>query len=172
MGKTLILVLCFRENCTLSRGTIFLVVVWFGPFPPFSPGCKLGRRQTRNKTEKERQFADRIAKTQYRKFETNFPRKGIAPASVPICIFMYLWAIYIFPWSVWLFRYRKICGPIHVDWGRAIPFLWLHKLNFPCSVTREGGKGRPWSRIIRPQESLALYKSFNPSWCQRYKLLA
>ncbi len=25
-----------------------------------------------------------------------------------------------------------------------------------------GGRGRAWSRIIRPQESLALYKSFNP----------
>jgi hypothetical protein len=27
-----------------------------------------------------------------------------------------------------------------------------------------GGRGLAWSRIIRPQESLVLYKSFNPHW--------
>jgi hypothetical protein len=32
---------------------------------------------------------------------------------------------------------------------------------------REKGKGRAWSRIIRPQESLVLYKSFNPLWSHR-----
>jgi hypothetical protein len=29
---------------------------------------------------------------------------------------------------------------------------------------QERGRGRAWSRIIRPQESLALYQSFNPLW--------
>jgi hypothetical protein len=29
-----------------------------------------------------------------------------------------------------------------------------------------GGRGRAWSRIIRPQESLVLYKSFNPLCCR------
>ncbi len=52
------------------------------------------------------------AKTQDRKFETNIPRKGIAPASVPISTFMCLWGIYIFPPSVCLFYYRKMCGLI------------------------------------------------------------
>jgi len=31
-------------------------------------------------------------------------------------------------------------------------------------LTRECGRGRTWSRIIRPQECLGLYKSFNPLW--------
>jgi hypothetical protein len=34
------------------------------------------------------------------------------------------------------------------------------------SLLTGGGGGRVWSRIIRPQESLGLYKSFNPLWCK------
>jgi hypothetical protein len=51
---------------------------------------------------------DRTAKKQYRKFETNIPRKGIAQIST----FMCLWAICIFPRLICLFCCRKICGPI------------------------------------------------------------
>jgi hypothetical protein len=57
---------------------------------------------------------------------------------------MCLWAIYIFQRSVCLFCCRKICGPIlgiykshtdiwmhgNWDWGRAIPFLGIHKWDF------------------------------------------
>jgi hypothetical protein len=39
-------------------------------------------------------ISQRTAKTQYRKYETNIPRKGIV--SVPISTFMYLWAIYVY----------------------------------------------------------------------------
>ncbi len=52
------------------------------------------------------------AKTLYRKFETNIPRKWNCAASVPILRFMFLWAIYIFPQSVCLFCFRKIGGLI------------------------------------------------------------
>ncbi len=60
---------------------------------------------------------------------------------------MYLWAIYILPGSVCLLCLRKYvdrfweyinrpqtheCG--NGDWGRTIPFLWIHKWNFGCSV--------------------------------------
>ncbi len=36
---------------------------------------------------------------------------------------------------------------------------------------RERGEGRRWARrlILRPQESLVLYKSFNTLWCWQYK---
>jgi hypothetical protein len=35
----------------------------------------------------------------------------------------------------------------------------------PVELTEgRGGKGRAWSRIIRPQESLVLYKSFSTLW--------
>ncbi len=46
------------------------------------------------------------------KLETNITRKGTATATVPISIFMCLWAIYIFLWSICLFCCRKLCGPI------------------------------------------------------------
>ncbi len=48
------------------------------------------------------------AKTKYRNFETNLPRKGIlGRVSVPISTFMRLWVIHIFPRSVCLFCWRK-----------------------------------------------------------------
>ncbi len=65
---------------------------------------------------------------------------------LPIPTLIYMWEIYKFPGSVCLFCRSKICGPIdrswkfinlsqtHVyrnwDWGRAIPFLGIHKLDF------------------------------------------
>jgi hypothetical protein len=42
------------------------------------------------------------AKTQYREFETNIPRKGITRPQSPFSTFMCLWATYIFPRSVCL----------------------------------------------------------------------
>ncbi len=87
------------------------------------------------------------ARTQYRKFETNIPRKRIARGFSPIFTFMCLWAIYILPRSVCLFWCRKIDGPIlgiyklltdiwmwKLDWGRPIPFLGIHKRDFRCSA--------------------------------------
>jgi hypothetical protein len=87
------------------------------------------------------------AKTQYWKFKTNILRKGIArhlskfPHS---CVCERV--IYFLRW-VCLFCYRKICGPIMViyksltdmksgnlDWGLAIPFLWIHKWDFRWSA--------------------------------------
>ncbi len=67
-------------------------------------------------------------------------------ATVLIPSFMFMWAIYIFLWSVCLFRCRKIggqnvgiyrsltdtCG--NWDWGRAIPFLGIHESKFLCNV--------------------------------------
>jgi hypothetical protein len=47
---------------------------------------------------------------QYRKFEINIPRKGIARPQSQISTFMCLWAIYLL--SVCLFCCRKICGQI------------------------------------------------------------
>jgi hypothetical protein len=86
------------------------------------------------------------AKTQYRKFETDIPRKGIAQprCSVLIFTFMFLLAIYILPQTVCLFGCRKIGGPImgiykykhecgNWDCGRAIPCLGIHKWGFCCS---------------------------------------
>ncbi len=50
---------------------------------------------------------------QYRKFETNIPRKGNERASVPFHIHESVGDLqYIFPGSVCLFCCRKICGPI------------------------------------------------------------
>ncbi len=89
-------------------------------------------------------------KTQYRKFETNIPRKGIArpqPQFPHSCVCERF--IYIFPRSVCLFCHWKIFGPIqswefmnrsqthecgYCDWGRAIPFLGIYKWVFRCSV--------------------------------------
>ncbi len=73
-------------------------------------------------------FSPYTAKTQYRKFETNIPRKGTArPQSHPIPTFMILWAIYIFLWSVCLFCCRKIGGP-NVGIYRSLTDTWMWKL--------------------------------------------
>ncbi len=54
------------------------------------------------------------AKKQYRKFETNIPRKGIArPQSnfhIRVCVFERL--ICMYPRPICIFFCRKICGPI------------------------------------------------------------
>ncbi len=74
------------------------------------------------------------AKTKYRNFETNIPRKGISGSHSQISTFMPQWVFYIFPRSVCLFCWRKYvdqswayinrsqtleCG--NWGWGRAIP---------------------------------------------------
>ncbi len=48
-------------------------------------------------------------------------------ASFPIPTFQYLWAIYIFPWSVCLFCCRKIGGPI-VGIYKSLTDTWIWKL--------------------------------------------
>jgi hypothetical protein len=78
-----------------------------------------------------------------------FPGKELRGYTVPTPTFMFLWAIYIFLWSVCLFCCRKVGGPnvgiYSIDrpqthecknwyWGRAIPFLGIHKVKFLCSV--------------------------------------
>ncbi len=89
------------------------------------------------------------AKTQYRKFETNIPRKGTAwPQSQfrHTCFFCERF-LYILPRSVCLFCCMEIDGQMwayidHLkthecgnwDWGRAIPFLGIHQSKFLCSV--------------------------------------
>ncbi len=52
------------------------------------------------------------AKTQYRKFETNIPRNGIASLSPNLHIHESVSHLYIIPRPVCLFCYKKICGPI------------------------------------------------------------
>ncbi len=90
------------------------------------------------------------AETQYCKFETNIPRKGIArpqsqfPRSCVCERFIYSHNV------VCLFCCRKICGPIrgilyinrsqthesgNWNWDPAIPFLEIHKWGFRSRVT-------------------------------------
>ncbi len=75
-------------------------------------------------------------------------------ALVPILTFMFMWAIYIFQQSVCLFCCRKKGGPIveiyldhsqthecgNWDWGRAIPFLGIHKSKFFAVHCNQGFK--------------------------------
>ncbi len=66
---------------------------------------------------------------------------------LPVPTLIYLWEIYIFPGSVFLFCCREICSPIlriykllpthecgNWDWGRAIHRKGIYKWDFPCSV--------------------------------------
>jgi hypothetical protein len=88
----------------------------------------------------------------YRKFETYIPRKGtghwaVGSRSPNSSTFMFLCAIYIFPWWVCIFCCRKVGGPIvgiyksltdawmwKLDYGRAVPFLGMHKTKFLYSL--------------------------------------
>ncbi len=53
-------------------------------------------------------LAGGTAKPQYRKFETNIPRKKNCAAIVPVPTYMFLWTIYVFPWSICLFCCRTL----------------------------------------------------------------
>ncbi len=81
------------------------------------------------------------------KIGKKYSQKSNCAATVPISTFMYLWSIYIFPWSICLLCCRKYvdrsweninrsqtheCG--NWDWGRAIPRKGIHKWDFRCSV--------------------------------------
>ncbi len=81
------------------------------------------------------------------KFRNKYSQTRNIGVSVPISTFMRLWVIYIFPWSVCLFCWRKYvdkswdyinssqtheCG--NWGWGRAIPRKGTHKWVFRCSV--------------------------------------
>ncbi len=109
--------------------------------------------------------------------------------TVPITTFMFLWAIYIFPWSVCLFCRRKIGGPNegiyrsltdtwmwklemrprnrsqkqecrNWEWGRAFPLLGTHKSKFLCNAIT-------FQRLIRSGLSsapAAAMRTIRDSW--------
>jgi hypothetical protein len=65
------------------------------------------------------------------KIRNKYSQKRNCAATVPIPTFRFLWAIYIFPWSVCLFCCRKIGGPnvgrniSLVKYGvRSLKFIW------------------------------------------------
>ncbi len=118
------------------------------------------------------------AKKQYRKFETNIPRKGIARLQSQFT-FMFLWAIYILYSSdqsaysaagkyvsqAWEFRERSQiheCG--NWDRGRAISFRGIHKFKFlQCSVQEDVALS-PSHIIIRRRNILEETQSFSLSY--------
>ncbi len=103
-------------------------------------------------------FSKRHCKDTMPKFRSKYSQKWNCAATVqctvPIPTFMFLWAIYIFPWSVCLFCSRKISGPnvgiyrsiTHThecgnwDWGRAIPF---HTVTRPYAGFRHPDRMAP-----------------------------
>ncbi len=61
------------------------------------------------------------------KIRKKYSQKRNCAVSVPICTFLFLWAIYIFPRSVCLFCCRKICGPI-MGIYKSLTDTWMWKL--------------------------------------------
>ncbi len=77
------------------------------------------------------------AKTQYREFETNIPRKGIAwPQSPFMFRSAYPAAAKYMDRSSEYINCSKTNEYGYWDQGRAIPFLGIHKWDFRCSVGR------------------------------------
>jgi hypothetical protein len=87
------------------------------------------------------------AKTQYWKFETNIPRKGIArPQSqfLHSCVCeRFIYSHHRYAYSAlgkyvdrsWKWTYRLHTHECGIrDWSRAIPFLGIHNWDFRCSV--------------------------------------
>ncbi len=58
-------------------------------------------------------------KTEYQKLLNKYSQKWNYAASVPAHTFMFLWEMYIFPWSVCLFYCRKIGGPFVGAYNRS-----------------------------------------------------
>ncbi len=67
------------------------------------------------------------AKTQYRNSKQIIPEKELHGLSPNFKTFRCLWAIYIFPQSVCLFCYWKICGPI-LGIYKSLTDKWMWKL--------------------------------------------
>ncbi len=107
--------------------------------------CLRGTQLVRQQTYNGRLCNVQTSKSHYRKFKTDISRKGIARPQSQIphsCVF---------PPSVCLFCYRKICGLGLIlgiyksftdtwtwgnwDWGRTIPYLGIHKCCLHCIVT-------------------------------------
>ncbi len=77
----------------------------------------------------------RTAKTQYRNFETNIPRKGTARLQSQFLHSCFCERfIYSSDWSACSAVGKYLGERGNWDWGRAIPFLWTHKFKFVCSA--------------------------------------
>ncbi len=113
------------------------------------PPRKQRLKKPRYNCKKAKRFPNILhtAKTQYRKFETNIPRKGIAsPRSQFPHSFVCEQFIYYQDWSA-LFCCGKRCGPNlgiynfaqthecgNWAWGSTITFLGIHKWDFHWSA--------------------------------------
>ncbi len=96
--------------------------------------CLRGTQLVRQQTYNGRLCNLQTSKTHYRKFKTDISRKGIARPQSQIphsCVFP--------PFSVCLFCYRKICGPIQGIY-KSLTDTWMWKLGLrtPNSFSRNG----------------------------------
>jgi len=111
------------------------------------------------------------------KIQNKYSQKRKCAAPVLISTFMCLWAICIFPRSACLFFCRKIWGLIlglykysqahergNWHWGRAIPFLGIHKYTFGCSVWGRACKASMWALTAPGRASTA------PRWDPRSRI--